>query len=236
MLFNSYSFILLYLPITFAGMFWLGRYSHRLAALWLVMASLTFYAVWDTRFVLLLLTSIAFNYSAGYWIGHCRQRNQAGRQAKTVLAAAIAVNLAALGYFKYANFFIGSTNQILGSRIPMLDIILPLGISFFTFTQIAFLVDVYRGIAREYSFIHYLLFVTWFPHLIAGPVLHHKQMMPQFGHASTYRINLEHVAVGLTIFVIGLAKKVLLADNLADYATPIFKAASEGHTLMFFES
>ena len=149
---------------------------------------------------------------------------------------AITVNLIALGYFKYANFFIDSANQLFDSRIPTLDIILPLGISFFTFTQIAFLVDVYRGIAREYSFIHYLLFVTWFPHLIAGPVLHHKQMMPQFGHASTYRINLEHVAVGLTIFVIGLAKKVLLADNLADYATPIFKAASEGHTLMFFES
>lgn len=166
----------------------------------------------------------------------CNENRQAGRQAKTVLMTAITVNLIALGYFKYANFFIDSANQLFDSRIPTLDIILPLGISFFTFTQVAFLVDVYRGIAREYSFIHYLLFVTWFPHLIAGPVLHHKQMMPQFGQAATYRINLDHVAVGLTIFVIGLAKKVLLADNLADYATPIFNAASEGHTLMFVES
>jgi D-alanyl-lipoteichoic acid acyltransferase DltB (MBOAT superfamily) len=152
------------------------------------------------------------------------------------LAAAITVNLLLLAYFKYTNFFIGSFNHLFGGHVPTLDIILPLGISFFTFTQIAFLVDVYRGIAREVNFIHYLLFVTWFPHLIAGPVLHHKQMMPQFGHADTYRINLEHVAVGLTIFVLGLAKKVLIADNLADYATPIFTAASEGHTLMFFEA
>lgn len=235
MLFNSYSFIFLYLPITFAGMFWLGRYSHRLAALWLVIASLTFYAVWDARFVLLLLGSISFNYAAGYWIGLCRSSGEA-KQSKTVLSIAIALNLALLGYFKYTNFFIGSFNQLFGGHIPTLDIILPLGISFFTFTQIAFLVDVYRGIAREVNFIHYLLFVTWFPHLIAGPVLHHKQMMPQFGHADTYRINLEHVAVGLTIFVLGLAKKVLIADNLSDYATPIFTAASAGQTLMFFEA
>jgi D-alanyl-lipoteichoic acid acyltransferase DltB (MBOAT superfamily) len=161
---------------------------------------------------------------------------QASKQAKQSLAAAIIVNLLLLAYFKYTNFFIDSFNHLFGGHVRTLDIILPLGISFFTFTQIAFLVDVYRGIAREVNFIHYLLFVTWFPHLIAGPVLHHKQMMPQFGHASTYRINLEHVAVGLTIFVLGLAKKVLIADNLADYATPIFTAASEGHTLMLFEA
>ena len=158
-----------------------------------------------------------------------RRSKQASKQAKQSLAAAIIVNLLLLAYFKYTNFFIDSFNHLFGGHVRTLDIILPLGISFFTFTQIAFLVDVYRGIAREVNFIHYLLFVTWFPHLIAGPVLHHKQMMPQFGHASTYRINREHVAVGLTIFVLGLAKKVLIADNLADYATPIFTAAR--HTI-----
>lgn len=235
MLFNSYSFIFVYLPVTFAGMLWLGRYSHRLATLWLGLASLTFYAVWDAWFVLLLLGSISFNYAAGYSIGLCRSSG-AAKQSKTVLSVAIALDLALLAYFKYTNFFIDSFNHLFGSHVPELDIILPLGISFFTFTQIAFLVDVYRGIAREVNFIHYLLFVTWFPHLIAGPVLHHKQMMPQFGHADTYRINLEHVAVGLTIFILGLAKKVLIADNLAEYATPIFTAASEGHTVMFFEA
>lgn len=235
MLFNSYSFMFLFLPITFIGMFWLGRKSHRLAALWLAVASLTFYAVWDSRFVLLLIGSIAFNYGAGYWIG-LRQAAKASKEAKVTLAAAIAANLTLLGFFKYTNFFIASANQFFGGHLPALDIILPLGISFFTFTQIAFLVDVYRGFAREYNFIHYLLFVTWFPHLIAGPVLHHKQMMPQFGHSDTYRIQLDHVAVGLTIFVLGLAKKVLIADNLAEYATPIFTAVSEGHTLMLFEA
>ncbi len=234
MLFNSYSFIFLFLPITFIGMFWLGRYSHRLAALWLGLASLTFYAVWDVRFVLLLLASISFNYGAGYWIGLCR--NAGTRQAKHTLVAAITANLLLLGYFKYTDFFLASANQLFGSHVPALDIILPLGISFFTFTQIAFLVDAYRGVAREYNFIHYLLFITYFPHLIAGPVLHHKQVMPQFANPATYRINTEHVAVGLTIFVLGLSKKVLIADNLAQYATPVFDAVRDGHVLMLAEA
>ena len=235
MLFNSYSFIFLFLPVVFIGMFWLGRHSHRLAALWVGLASLVFYAVWDARFVLLLLGSIVINYGAGYWIG-VKRAAERRRQAKQALVAAIAFNLILLGYFKYTNFFVASIHQILGSHVSALDIILPLGISFFTFTQIAFLVDVYRGIAREYNFIHYLLFVTYFPHLIAGPVLHHKQMMPQFADPNTYRIVPEHVAVGLTIFILGLAKKVLIADNLAEYATPVFNAARDGRVLMLFEA
>lgn len=235
MLFNSYSFIFLFLPSVFIGMFWLGHYSHRLAALWLGLASLTFYAVWDARFVLLLLTSVAFNYGAGYWLD-LRRKSNVNKQAKHTLIVAIAVNLTLLGYFKYANFFINSGNKLFGIHIPALDIILPLGISFFTFTQIAFLVDVYRGIAREVNFIHYLLFVTYFPHLIAGPLMHHKQMMPQFANSKTYRINSTHVAVGLTVFVLGLAKKLLLADGLENYVSPIFDSAREGHTLMLFES
>lgn len=230
MLFNSYAFIGLFLPIVFFGMFWIGQHSHRLAALWLAFSSLTFYAVWDARFLLLLLGSAVFNYGAGYWIGLCRN-NKTDTQAKYALFAAIATNLFLLGYFKYANFFLASTNHLFGSHIPALDIILPLGISFFTFTQIAFLVDVYRGITREINFIHYLLFVTYFPHLIAGPVIHHKQMMPQFAKPETYRINPEHVAVGLTIFILGLAKKVLVADTLAGFATPIFNIARDGHVL-----
>ena len=182
-----------------------------------------------------MLGSVAFNYSAGYWIGLQRTANS-NIQAKYSLTAAIIANLTLLGYFKYTNFCIGSVNQFFGSNIPALDIILPLGISFFTFTQIAFLVDVYRGIARKYNFIHYLLFVTYFPHLIAGPVLHHKQMMPQFANPATYRINAGHISIGLTIFVLGLSKKVLIADNLSEYATPIFNAARDGHVLMLFEA
>ena len=234
MLFNSYGFILFFLPVVFLGTFWLGRHSRRLAALWLGLASLTFYALWDARFVLLLLGSIAFNYGAGYWIG-LRRSKGADKESRHTLAAAIAVNLAVLGYFKYANFFLASANQLLEIHLPALDVILPLGISFFTFTQIAFLVDVYRGIAREYNFIHYLLFVTYFPHLIAGPVIHHKQVMPQFGRPDTYRINAEHIAVGLSIFVLGLSKKVLLADNISQYATPAFDAVRDGQVLTLLE-
>ena len=216
-------------------MFWIGHYSHRLAALWLGMASLTFYSVWDSGFVLLLPMSICFNYGTGYLIGHRVSSNRLGL-AKSTLIFAVSANLSLLGYFKYMNFFIDSANVFFGMQVGVLDIILPLGISFFTFTQLAYLVDVYRGIAREYNFIHYLLFVTYFPHLIAGPILHHKQMMPQFGHSNTYRINWDNMAVGLSIFILGLAKKVLIADNLALYATPIFTAADTGGTVMFVEA
>ncbi|MDK9725448.1 MAG: MBOAT family protein [Sterolibacteriaceae bacterium MAG5] len=226
MLFNSYAFIFGYLPVTLAGFFLLARSSHRLAALWLAAASLFFYGWWNPVFVVLVMASITVNYAFGYAIGHARLTSES--QAKTVLTVAVVANLGLLAHFKYANFFIANVSQLTGVELSAVNIVLPLGISFFTFTQIAFLVDVYRGIAREYNFIHYVLFVTYFPHLIAGPVLHHKQMMPQFGHAETYRINLESINVGLTIFIIGLAKKVLLADQFALYANPVFDVVAQG--------
>ncbi|MDB5866713.1 MAG: hypothetical protein JWO70_4519 [Betaproteobacteria bacterium] len=235
MLFNSYSFIFVYLPVVFAGTFWLGRRSPTLACWWLSIASLVFYGIWDARFVPLLLLSVTFNYASGYYIA-LKRSGGLQQQAKKGLVAAIAANLALLAYFKYANFFIDTTSQLLGTDVLHLKVVLPLGISFFTFTQIAFLVDVSRGIAREYNFSHYLLFVTYFPHLIAGPLIHHKQVMPQFQSDATYRIDPEHVAVGVTIFTLGLAKKVLLADNLAQYATPVFSAARDGTLLTFVEA
>lgn len=236
MLFNSYEFIFLYFPVVFFGFFWIARNSHGLAALWLATASLFFYGWWNPQFVLLLLASIAFNYAMGYAIGHARVADSSLSRAKWILAVTIACNLALLSYFKYANFLINTSNQLTGTDWSLADIILPLGISFFTFTQIAFLVDVYRGIAREYNFIHYLLFVTYFPHLIAGPVLHHKQMMPQFGHSETYKLNIDNVNIGLTIFTVGLFKKVLLADQFALYANPIFDAATGGGQLQLLEA
>jgi D-alanyl-lipoteichoic acid acyltransferase DltB (MBOAT superfamily) len=231
MLFNSYSFIFAFLPVVFIGTFWLGRRDQRLATWWLALASLVFYSVWDARFVWLLLLSIAFNFGAGRWIGRYREAGATG-QGKRALTVAIAANLALLAYFKYANFFLEVVHEWTGQAVPALDILLPLGISFFTFTQIAFLVDVHRGIAREHNFAQYLLFVTYFPHLIAGPVLHHKQMMPQFAEPANFRIDAGNVAVGLTVFVLGLAKKVLIADRLAEYATPVFMAAEAGQVLM----
>lgn len=231
MLFNSYQFIFLYLPIVFFGFFWIARSSYRMAALWLAVASIFFYGYWNPKFVSLLFASIVFNYCAGYWIVHARQV----ARSKPLLIVAIVANLLFLGAFKYANFFIATAN-IVNAQIGLLDIVLPLGISFFTFTQIAFLVDAHRGNAREYNFIHYLLFVTWFPHLIAGPVLHHKQMMPQFSLPETYRPNAESIAIGLTLFSLGLFKKVVLADQFALYANPVFNAVADGGHPMLLEA
>jgi alginate O-acetyltransferase complex protein AlgI len=210
MLFNSHAFIFVFLPVTLLGFFCTARLSHRLAAAWLAAASIVFYGYWNPNYVWLLLVSIAFNYAMGRTIAH------SGRPRATVaLAAALIGNLCLLGYYKYTNFFISSARSLVGVDWTFHYIILPLGISFFTFTQIAFLVDVYRRIAKEYNFIHYALFVSFFPHLIAGPVLHHKQMMPQFDRPDVYRFNYGNTAVGLTIFLIGLFKKVILADGVA---------------------
>lgn len=232
MLFNSYSFILVYLPVVLVLFFRIARSSSQLAALWLVVASVFFYGWWNPAFVLVLLASVVFNYGMGYAIS--RSIGNAST-ARSLLFIAVMVNLLVLGIFKYANFFIENANE-LGAGLSAIDIVLPLGISFFTFTQIAFLVDVQRGIAREYNFVHYLLFVTWFPHLIAGPVLHHKQMMPQFSEPKTFRPDAESLAVGATIFTIGLFKKVGLADQFALYANQAFDSAGAGVSLTFFDA
>lgn len=218
MLFNSYEFLLLFLPVCLAGYFLLGRIHKVWGAGWLAFASIFFYAWWDYRYVLLLCGSIVGNYLSGRWIA----QHGGTSPAKRLLAAAITANLAVLAYYKYADFFILSANTITGSAIPLLNVVLPIGISFFTFTQIAFLVDAYHDKAKEYRFTYYVLFVTYFPHLIAGPVLHHKEMMPQFDIDRNYRPRLANFQIGLAIFIIGLCKKVLIADSLAGYAAPVF--------------
>ncbi|MDD4929056.1 MAG: MBOAT family protein [Gallionella sp.] len=244
MLFNSYAFIFLYLPVVLLGFFTLARVSHTYAAAWLAAASLFFYGYWNPAYVGLLLCSIVCNYAFGMWIAKTRTREKGegerdtgqGASRKRLLIVAIVANLGLLGYYKYANFFIGSIGSLAGAQWSMGQIILPLGISFFTFTQIAYLVDTCQGRVREYNFIHYVLFVTYFPHLIAGPILHHKEMMPQFAHTNTYRFNADHVSLGVTIFVLGLAKKLLLADSLAEFPGPIFASVQAGGQPMLFES
>ena len=218
MLFNSYAFLFAFLPVTLLGYFALGRLGKTWGAAWLGACSLFFYGWWDYRYLTLLLASIVVNFHAGGFIA----RHAGAEAGRRMLTLAIAANLALLGYYKYADFFIGSANGLLGTQWPALQIILPIGISFFTFTQIAYLVDAYAGKVKEYRFVYYLLFVTYFPHLIAGPVLHHKEMMPQFDEDRNYRPHATDFAIGLTIFAIGLAKKVLIADNLAPLAAPIF--------------
>lgn len=233
MLFNSYVFLFIYLPVTFAGFMLLGRLSRPAAVAWLFGASLVFYASWDARYLALLLGSITFNYAAGRLLVRCGALTRAGRLA---LAASVGANLLLLGYYKYANFFVDSVAAVTGWPWTLQAVILPLGISFFTFTQIAYLVDTYRGEVREANYLHYGLFVTYFPHLIAGPVLHHKEMMPQFGAAETYRIDPRHLSVGLTLLAIGLFKKVLIADGIGPFAGPVFDAAERGEALGTLEA
>lgn len=235
MLFNSYIFIFAFFPVVFFGFYRIGKYSHELASLWLAVASIFFYGWWDLHYVGLLCGSILFNYTAGYLIG--RQVTQkTAIQSKGLLTAAVSINLILLGYFKYANFFVDNLNHLTGTSLLMGSVILPLGISFFTFTQIAFLVDTYQGKVKEFNFVHYTLFVTYFPHLIAGPVLHHKEMMPQFSKRNVSHLNWDNIAEGLSIFVFGLAKKVLIADSLAGFATPVFSAVATGGQPMLFEA
>ncbi len=226
MLFNSYPFLLVFLPLTLAGFFLVARASHVGAAAWLALASLAFYGWWNPIYVVLLVASIVFNFVVGLAI----VRSAGTPRARGLLIVGVATDLLLLGYYKYMDFFVSNLNH-LGAGLPLPHIVLPLGISFFTFTQIAFLADAYQGKAAEYRFAHYCLFVTYFPHLIAGPILHHKEMMPQFGEAETYRFNWENLAVGLTIFFIGLFKKTVLADGIAVYVRPVFDAASNGVVL-----
>lgn len=235
MLFNSYPFIFLFLPVVLVGFFQLGRISHAWAAGWLALASLFFYGYWNPAYVGLLLGSIVCNYTFGLWMAKAGVQHE-NSQKKSLLFFAVTANLLLLAYYKYANFFVDNIDLIAGTSWSMGEIILPLGISFFTFTQLAFLVDTYQGKVREYNFVHYLLFVTYFPHLIAGPVLHHKEMMPQFGNAATYRFSDENLSVGLTIFFIGLFKKTVMADGIAFYAGPVFAASAGGVPVTFIDA
>lgn len=233
MLFNSYTFIFLFLPLTLLGFHWIGRQGrHRVAIAWLVGASLFFYGWWDPAYLGLMLFSILLNYGLGASLAGLPN----SPQKKPVLIVGITTNLGLLGYFKYANFFVENLNSLMGTELVLHKIILPLAISFFTFQQITYLVDAYRGEAREYDFLHYCLFVTFFPQLIAGPIVHHREMLPQFARDTIYSLRAKHVAVGLTIFAIGLFKKVVLADGVAVYGTPVFAVAEANAAMNFFEA
>lgn len=235
MLFNSYEFLFFFLPCTLALFFAFSRYGHlKAAAAWMAIASLFFYGYWSPRYLVLLSASIILNFAAGQAIAATKAiANHSG--AKRILVGALCANLAALAYFKYANFFVNSINSAAGLDLTLAQIVLPIGISFFTFTQIAFLVDTYQGKVRESRFIPYVLFVTFFPHLIAGPVLHHAEMMPQFAKDLTYRFNVRNFVLGTAFFAIGLFKKVVLADGVQPFVGPVFEPIG-GQPLTFFEA
>lgn len=215
MLFNSYEFILLYLPFTLLVYYKLAKYlGNSYAKNFLIFMSLAFYSYWDINNLPILLTSIIANYIFGHFLTQ--------KKDKITLTCGILFNLAFLGYFKYTDFVIQNINTLLNTDIPLQNIVLPLGISFFTFTQTAYLVDVYRGETKEYSKSDYLLFVTIFPHLIAGPILYHKDMIPQFSVSENYKVNYKNITYGIIWFVIGLFKKVIIADKLAITANQAF--------------
>jgi alginate O-acetyltransferase complex protein AlgI len=224
MLFNSYAFVFGFLPVALCVFFLFGHFNRLWAAAWLVLASIAFYGYWSPKYIPLLLGSVTFNFLAGRFIS----RNAGRSVGKVMLVVAITINLLLLGFYKYCDFFLTVANDVAGVHLPLLRIVLPIGISFFTFTQIAFLVDAHRGLAREYSFIHYSLFATYFPHLIAGPILHHSEIIPQFASTSPYSVSARSLGIGLTVFSIGLAKKVLIADPCGDMVSPIFAAAHDG--------
>ena len=219
MLFNSYAFLFGFLPIALIGYQVAGHFHRRGVVFWLSFMSLAFYAYWRPALVLLLTSSIAVNYLAAVLIS----RGATGsRRSQLWMWSAIVVDLGALGYFKYLFPSFNFLAHAAHSPHHWSDVVLPLGISFFTFTQIAYIVDLQQGIATLQDFASYVLFVTFFPHLIAGPILHHKEMMPQFNQDRRYRLRLDDLAVGFSWFVMGLAKKALLADSFSATANEFY--------------
>ena len=219
MLFNSYEFIFVFLPITLLIYFGIAKFkSINMAIGFLVLASLVFYSYWDINNLPILLCSIIFNYIMGILIEKTK--------SKKWLVFSIISNLSMLGYFKYSGFFIVNLNAIFNVDLPVPEIILPLGISFFTFTQTAYLVDVYRNESKGYSFLKYSLFVTVFPHLIAGPILYHKKIIPQFSEKINFIFSYKNMALGIFIFSLGLFKKVVIADRLAPWVNTVFENAN----------
>ncbi|HHH37398.1 MAG TPA: MBOAT family protein [Epsilonproteobacteria bacterium] len=224
MLFNSYVFIFAFLPVTFFVYFYLNHIKLTAAGkAFLVFSSLFFYSWWNIAYLPIILVSMLFNYVVGLSLS--REWKHSRINKKTLLIVGIVANVSMLAYFKYADFLISNLNAVLGSKYDLLHLALPLAISFFTFQQIAYLVDSYHGETKEYDFLNYANFVTFFPQLIAGPIVHHKEMMPQFAHIENKVINYKHITMGLFIFSMGLFKKVIIADTFAVWATAGFDQA-----------
>jgi alginate O-acetyltransferase complex protein AlgI len=229
MIFSSAEFLFCFLPFTVLVFFGLGHFGRRqFAKVFLTGASLVFYAWWNVTYLWLLLISIGFNYTIGHYLyKFIPSEERSSIQRKLLLWLGLLGNLIGLGYFKYTNFFISTANGLLHSNLTVQNIVLPLAISFFTFTQIAYIVDAYKLKTKPYSFLDYCLFITFFPHLIAGPIIHHHELIPQFEDPAIYRLNLRNLALGLTLFGLGLFKKVVFADYAAGYANTVFYQA--GH-------
>jgi len=229
MLFNSPEFLLGLLPISLLVFFCFGVMGfHRAAILWLTGASLFFYGWWNISYVPLLLCSVLFNFVIG--------EKLRGGGSRSWLIAGVAGNVILLGYYKYSGFLAEVISDAAGLSWTVPSVILPLAISFFTFQQIAYLVDCRAGLVKESSLLNYAAFITFFPHLIAGPITHHKEIIPQFQSTRIFRPQPLLLALGATIFLVGLFKKVAIADFLARFANPVFDAAANNQPLTAIDS
>ena len=223
MLFNSPQFLLIFLPLTLAALFVFGR-ARATAMLVLLLASAIFYGEWRPRYLGMLLALLSINFL----IGQTLIKNS----SRSLLAAGVAINLFVLGYFKYYGFFVGQIIGLFGTAFHGPDIVLPLGISFFIFQKIAYLVDCYRRRVPPHTYFSFSLFVLFFPQLIAGPITHAREIIPQFANLPS-RTWVKNLAVGMTIVTIGLCKKMLLADNLNLLVGSVFdQAAAHPPTLL----
>jgi D-alanyl-lipoteichoic acid acyltransferase DltB (MBOAT superfamily) len=232
MLFNSYQFIFIFLPVVLLAYYLLNHLEQaRLSRAWLVLTSLFFYAFWNPAYLPLLLLSLFVNYALSYAL----KVSVVSAVKRAWLVLGLGFNLGLLAYFKYANFFVNTVNQLFQTELVLTTILLPLAISFFTFQQIAYLVEWFRGTSTWYSFLDYSLFVVFFPQLIAGPIVHAHEILPQFARGPQ-RLRPDDIAIGLTIFLLGLFKKILIADSVAQYATPVFGAAATGAPLTLLEA
>lgn len=213
------------MPIAFIGFYGLSiAGNNRLSIASITLFSLAFYAYWKPEYLPLLAGSICVNY----WIGRCLSRQtKRKKSAVFILVLGVTLNLLLISYYKYAYFLASSflpkgLSEGIISSLELNNIILPLAISFFTFQQIAYLIDIFQGKGKDYSFIEYCLFVSFFPQLIAGPIVHHNEVIPQFKKARTFLINHRNIALGITAFILGLSKKVLIADNLSPWVAEVF--------------
>lgn len=225
------------MPITLLVFFLTSRkkeyIDQQIPIYWLVAASLFFYGKYKIINLPLFLLSMATNYGLGYLLSNVVQKIET---KKLVLTLGIIFNLGLICYFKYSGFLVSSINQFAGTKFNVPTIVIPLAISFFTFQQIAYLVDAYKCESKDYNFLKYMLFVSFFPHLIAGPIVHHKEILPQFETAFVYRFSQNNLAIGLTVFMAGLFKKVVFADRIAEFSDLAFAAAAQGIDLTFSEA
>jgi len=232
MLFNSYTFLVAFLPLTLMVFQILRRSSQRMAMGWLVLMSLVYYGWWNPDpskpwtpfFLILICTSCLINFVIGRYLA----AHTFTAKGRGILAIGLVANLSVLFYYKYIGLFERTMEAITGGRFSIPDVVLPLGLSFFTFQKIAFLVDAYRGKTKKYNFLDFLLFVTFFPQLIAGPIVHHNEIMPQIQRTVSPSRRSMDLSAGISLFAMGLFKKVVIADNLAPIANSFFLLASRG--------